>query len=120
VYNLLKEKNSLFLLVGVRGWSVTQCRLSDSQVEATAGEALLRTSLSLNAGISSAGGLVLGLFGVLLAALLLVVSSLHLLQFTGEALNLILVLVDLGLVHVKLSSHGLHLVGLLLEILLVN
>ena len=55
-----------------------------------------------------------------LAALLLVVLSLHLLELTGEALDLVLVLVDLGLVHVEFGGHRLHLVGLLLQVLLVD
>jgi len=56
---------------------------SDGQIEATAREALLRTCLSLDAGVGSTVGLVLGLFRVLLATLLLVVSSLHLLELSG-------------------------------------
>ena len=55
-----------------------------------------------------------------LAALLLVVLSLHLLKFSSETLNFVLILVNLSLVHVELGSHGLHLRGLLLEVLLVN
>jgi len=56
----------------------------------------------------------------LLATLLLVILPLHLLKLTSQAFNLVLVLVDLRLVHVEFSSHGLHLIGLLLEVLLVN
>jgi len=62
----------------------------------------------------------LSFFGVLLAALLLVVATLHLLQLAGQPLDFVLVLVDLSLVHVELGCHCLHLVGLLLEVLLVN
>ena len=51
-------------------------------------------------------------------SLLLVVLSLHLLKLAGEALDLILVLIDLGLVHVELGGHSLHLASLLLQILL--
>ena len=56
----------------------------------------------------------------MLTALLLVVAALHLLQLASESLNLILVLIDLSLVHVKFGSHSFHLVSLLLKILLVN
>ena len=56
----------------------------------------------------------------LFAALLLVVLPLHFLEFTGETLDLILVLIDLSLVHVELSSHCLHLTGLLLQVLLID
>ena len=63
---------------------------------------------------------VLGLTLHLLTALLLVVLSLHFLKFTSESFNFVLVLIDLGLVHVKLSCHGLHLVGLFLQVLLIN
>jgi len=56
----------------------------------------------------------------LVAALLLVVLALHVLEFSGQALDLVLVLVDLGLVHVKLGGHSLHLVRLLLQVLLVD
>ncbi len=62
----------------------------------------------------------LGFRVVLLSALLLVVSPLHLLQFSRQPLDLILVLVDLRLVHVEFGCHGLHLVGLLLQVLLVD
>lgn len=93
---------------------------SDSKVEATTSEALLGTCLGLDASVTLSVGLLLSFLVVLLATLLLVVSSLHLLQFTSETLNLILVLVDLRLVHVEFSSHSLHLVGLLLQVLLVD
>ena len=63
-------------------------------------------------------GLGLALHG--LTALLLVVLSLHLLELAGQSLDLILVLVDLSLVHVEFGSHGFHLVGLLLQVLLVD
>ena len=76
--------------------------------------------MSLDACVSSARGLVLSFFGVLLTALLFVVASLHLLELSGESLDLVLVLVNLGLVHVELGSHSFHLVGLLLQVLLVN
>ena len=90
---------------------------SDSKREATTGKALLRTGVLVNlAWLESS--LCLALHGF--ASLLLVVLSLHLLKLTSQALDLILVLVDLGLVHVELSSHRLHLVGLLLQVLLVD
>lgn len=56
----------------------------------------------------------------LLATLLLVVLSLHLLKLASQSLDLILVLIDLSLVHVQLRSHSLHLVSLLLQVLLVD
>ena len=62
----------------------------------------------------------LGLSLHLLSALLLVVLALHVLQLTSEALDLVLVLVDLSLVHVQLRCHRFHLVGLLLEVLLID
>lgn len=62
----------------------------------------------------------LGLSLHLLPSLLLVVLALHVLQLPSQSLDLILVLVDLGLVHVELSSHRLHLTGLLLQVLLVD
>ena len=93
---------------------------SDSKVEATTSETLLGTCLGLDASVTLSVGLLLSFLVVLLATLLLVVSSLHLLEFTSETLNLILVLVDLSLVHVEFSSHSLHLVGLLLQVLLVD
>ena len=55
-----------------------------------------------------------------LTSLLLVVLSLHLLELASQPLNLVLVLVDLSLVHVEFGSHGFHLVGLLLQVLLVD
>ena len=55
-----------------------------------------------------------------LTSLLLVVLPLHLLELTSQALDLVLVLVDLGLVHVEFGSHSFHLVGLLLQVLLVD
>lgn len=57
---------------------------------------------------------------VLLPSLLLVVSTLHLLQLPGKSLNLVFVLIDLRLVHIEFSRHCLHLVGLLLKVLLVD
>ena len=56
----------------------------------------------------------------LVAALLLVVLALHVLELARKPFNFILVLIDLSLVHVELSSHSLHLVGLFLQILLVD
>lgn len=56
----------------------------------------------------------------LLAPLLLVVLSLHFLEFTSESLDFVLVLVHLGLVHVEFGRHCLHLVRLLFQVLLVN
>lgn len=62
----------------------------------------------------------LGLSLDLLAAFLLEVSALHFLQLSGEPLNLVLVLVDLGLIHVEFGCHRLHLGCLFLKILLVD
>ena len=93
---------------------------SDCKVESATSEALLRTGLSLDASVALTVGLLLGLLVVLLSALLLVVASLHLLELAGQPLNLVLVLIYLGLVHVELGSHSLHLVGLLLQVLLVD
>ena len=56
----------------------------------------------------------------LLTTFLLVVLSLHFLEFAGKSLDFVLVLVDLGLVHVQLGCHSLHLVGLFLQVLLVD
>ena len=56
----------------------------------------------------------------LLSALLLVVLAFHILELTGESLNLVLVLVDLSLVHIKFGSHGLHLASLFLKVLLID
>ena len=90
---------------------------SDSEGEATTSEPLLRTGVLVNLARLH---LSLGFALHSLAALLLVVLSLHLLKLTGEALDLVLVLVDLGLVHVEFGGHCLHLVGLLLQVLLVD
>ena len=98
--------------MGSEGWT------SNGQVEAAASEALQRRRLLLK-GVLRVQAL-LGLSLDLLAALLLVVLAFHVLELAGESLDLILVLVDLGLVHVELGSHSLHLAGLLLEILLVD
>lgn len=90
---------------------------SDGEVETTAGESLLRTGVLVNGfGVHAVGSFALHL----LTAFLLVVLALHVLELASEALDFVLVLVDLGLVHVEFSSHGLHLVGLLLEVLLVD
>ena len=56
----------------------------------------------------------------LLSSLLLVVLSLHVLKLASQSFDFILVLVDLSLIHVELSSHGFHLTGLFFEILLVD
>jgi len=56
----------------------------------------------------------------LLSSLLLVVLSLHVLKFSCESFDLILILIDLSLVHVQLSSHCLHLAGLFLQVLLID
>ncbi len=56
----------------------------------------------------------------LLSALLLVVLAFHILELTGESLNLVFVLVDLSLVHIKFGSHGLHLASLFLKVLLID
>lgn len=81
---------------------------------------MLRASLRLNAGVALSIGALLCFLVVLLAALLLVVASLHFLELASEAFDLVLVLVDLRLVHVELGGHRLHLVGLFLEVLLVD
>ena len=81
---------------------------------------MLRASLSLNAGVALSVGALLRFLVVLLAALLLVVASLHFLELASESFDLVLVLVDLRLVHVELSGHCLHLVGLFFEVLLVD
>jgi hypothetical protein len=86
---------------------------SDCQVESSAREALLWTSLGLDA-LVAALGLVLSLALNLLTAFLLEVSALHLLQLSGESFDLVLVLVDLSLVHVEFSSHCFHLRSLFL------
>lgn len=56
----------------------------------------------------------------LLTAFLLVVFALHVLELACETFDLVFVLIDLGLVHVELSSHSLHLVSLFLKVLLVD
>ena len=95
--------------------------LSDSEIEATSSEPLLRSCLGLNtARVALTVGFLLSFALVLLSAFLLVVAALHFLEFTGQTLDLILILVDLCLVHVQLSSHSFHLVGLLFQILLVD
>ena len=92
---------------------------SDSKIESAAGEALLRTSLSLNALITALS-FALGFALNLLTALLLEVSAFHLLKLSCEAFDLVLVLIDLGLVHVEFSCHSFHLRCFLFEILLVD
>jgi len=62
----------------------------------------------------------LGLSLHLLSSLLLVILSLHVLELSSQSFDLVLVLVDLSLVHVQLSSHCLHLGGLLFQILLID
>ena len=93
------------------------CASSDGEWEATACEPLLRAGVLVD----------LPRFHLLLSltlhgftALLLVVLPLHFLEFAGETLNFILVLIDLSLVHVEFGSHGLHLVRLLLQVLLID
>jgi len=89
--------------------------ISNCKIKATSGEALLGTGRLVNLVRARVS------FTVhLLATLLLIVLALHILKLSRESLNLILVLVDLGLVHVEFGRHGLHLVRLLLKILLVN
>ncbi len=56
----------------------------------------------------------------LLSSLLLVVLSLHVLKFSGKSFNLILVLIDLCLIHVELSSHCFHLTCLFFQVLLID
>ena len=92
---------------------------SDCEVEPAAGEALLGTSLGLDA-LVTALRLVLSLSLNLLAALLLKVSAFHFLQLSGESLDLVLVLVDLSLVHIEFSGHSFHLRSLFLEVLLID
>lgn len=106
--------------VALHSQRAAHAHLSDCKVESATSEALLGTGLRLDARVALTVGLLLGLPVVLLSALLLVVATLHLLQLAGQPLNLVLVLVDLGLVHVQLGSHRLHLVGLLLQVLLVD
>jgi len=90
---------------------------SNSEVEASASEPLLGSSVLVDGlGVHAVGGFALHL----LTAFLLVVLALHVLELAGEALDFVLVLIYLSLVHVELGSHRLHLVGLLLEILLVD
>ena len=91
--------------------------ISNSKREASASKSLLRRRVLVDLLVFHP---VLGLALHLLTTLLLVVLSLHFLKFTSESLNFILVLIDLSLVHVKLSCHSLHLVGLFLQILLIN
>ena len=90
---------------------------SDSQREATTSEALLWTGILVDLARLKLG---LGLTLHSLAALLLVVLALHLLELSCQPFDLVLVLVDLGLVHVELGSHSLHLARLLLQVLLVD
>ena len=56
----------------------------------------------------------------LLASLLLVVLSLHVLELTSQSFDLIFVLVNLSLIHIEFSSHCLHLRSLFLQILLID
>ena len=93
--------------------------VSDCEVKATSREALLRTSLSLDTLIATLC-FVLGFPLNLFAALLFEVSALHLLELSGKALDLVLVLVDLGLVHVEFGRHCFHLRSFLFEILLID
>jgi len=67
-------------------------------------------------GVHAVGGFALHL----LTAFLLVVFALHVLELACETFDLVFVLIDLGLVHVELSSHSLHLVSLFLKVLLVD
>ena len=92
--------------------------LSDSKVEATTRKSLYWCGLLLDRvfGVESLLGLALNL----LAALLLVVFALHVLKFTSETLDLVLILVNLSLIHIQLGSHGLHLSCLLLKVLLID
>jgi len=56
----------------------------------------------------------------LVASLLLVVLPLHFLQISSQSFDLVLVLINLSLVHVEFWGHCFHLVGLLLQILLID
>ena len=91
---------------------------SNSQIKATTSESLNRRSTSLidDSRFKS----LLGFSLHLLSSLLLIVLSLHVLQFSCKSLNLILVLIHLSLIHVQLSCHCLHLAGLLLQVLLID
>jgi len=90
---------------------------SNGKVETTASESLLGTGVLVDGfRVHAVGSFALHL----LTAFLLVVLALHVLKFASEALDFVLVLIDLSLVHVEFSSHGLHLVGLLLKVLLVD
>jgi len=62
----------------------------------------------------------LGLSLHLLSSLLLVVLSLHVLEFSCQSFDFVFVLIYLGLVHVQLCSHSLHLGGLLFQVLLID
>ena len=92
---------------------------SHSQVETASREALKGRGLLLD-GALGVGEALLRLPLDLLPTLLLVVLPLHVLQLASKSLDLVLVLVDLRLVHVELGGHGLHLAGLLLQVLLVD
>jgi len=90
---------------------------SNGKVESSASEPLLRSGVLVDGlGVHAVGGFTLHL----LTAFLLVVLALHVLELACEALNFVLVFINLSLVHVEFSSHSLHLVGLLLEVLLVD
>lgn len=93
-------------------------RVSDSQIEPTSSKPLHRGCLLFDATLRIKSLLSLSLN--LLSALLLIVLAFHILQLTSESFNLILVLIDLGLVHVKFSCHRLHLTSFLLKVLLID
>ena len=100
--------------------SYTKLRMtvvSDGKVEATTGESLARSCrLVDNSRLES----LLSFSLHLLSPLLLVVLSLHVLELASQSFDFILVLIYLGLVHVQLGGHCLHLTGLFFEILLVD
>ena len=91
---------------------------SNSKIETATGKSLNWRSSTLidDSGFKS----LLGLSLHLLSSLLLIVFSLHVLQFSCKSLNLVLVLIDLSLVHVQLCSHCFHLACLLFQVLLID
>ena len=90
---------------------------SDSQIVASSSK-----SLSRSVGLVDSSWLesLLGFSLHLLSSLLLVVLSLHVLEFSSQSFNFVLVLVNLSLVHVELSGHSLHLRSLFLQVLLID
>ena len=86
---------------------------SDCEVEAAACEPLDGLGGLLDGfGFESLLGFSLHLF----SSLLLVVLPLHVLEFSSESLNFILILIDLSLVHIEFTGHSLHLPRFLFQI----